>query len=120
MSNPQSFEDLLPESPDAPTFREPWQAQAFALTVTLHQQNLFTWDEWATTLSKEIAKDKTTGGPTDGSNYYSLWLAALERLVTEKGAASGDELKSLKQAWTDNYLATPHGQPVPEPKSVLS
>lgn len=117
MSDPQSFDDLLPDSPNAPTFSEPWQAQAFALTVTLHQKNLFSWDEWATTLSEEIAKDKAAEGPKDGSNYYDLWLAALERLVTAKGAASPDELAELKRAWTENYLATPHGQPVPEPGS---
>lgn len=117
MSAPQSFENLLPTSSDAPIFNEPWQAQAFALTVTLHQQGLFSWDEWATTLSEEIAKDKAVGGPDDGSNYYDLWLAALERLVTTKGAATGRELAELKQAWTENYLATPHGQPVPEPDS---
>lgn len=116
MSTPQSFEDLLPNASAAPVFNEPWQAQAFALTVTLHQQSLFTWDEWATTLSEKIAKDKAANGPDDGSNYYNLWLEALEHLVTAKGAASDEELATLKEAWTENYLATPHGQPVPEPE----
>jgi nitrile hydratase accessory protein len=116
VSEPQSFADFLPKSVSEPIFEEPWQAQAFALTVTVHQRGLFTWDEWATCLSEEIAADKASDGPVDGSNYYALWLATLERLVDEKGAASGDELVALKDAWRENYIATPHGQPVPEPE----
>lgn len=117
MSEPQSFADLLPKTVNEPIFSEPWQAQAFALTVTVHQQGLFTWEEWATCLSEEIAADKAAGGPADGSNYYALWLAALERLARDKGAVSGSELATLKEAWKDNYIATPHGQPVPEPET---
>ena len=117
VNEPQSFTDLLPGSDGQPTFAEPWQAQAFALTVTLHKGGLFTWDEWAGTLGNEIAKDKASGGPQDGSKYYTLWLGALERLVTDKGAASHADLSALKDAWKENYLATPHGQPIPEPGS---
>ena len=40
---------------DDPVFREPWEAQAFAMTVLLHQQGLFTWTEWAQALSAQIA-----------------------------------------------------------------
>lgn len=115
MSEPQSFTDLLPKTEGEPTFEEPWQAQAFALTVTLHKGGLFTWDEWAATLGDEISRDKAAGGAQDGSNYYALWLGALERLVTDKGAASAADLAALKEAWKENYLVTPHGQPIPEP-----
>lgn len=115
MTEPQSFSELLTNTVGEPTFNEPWQAQAFALTVTAHKQDLFTWDEWATCLSEEITADKAAGGPEDGSNYYALWLSALERLITVKGAATEEELSGLKQAWTESYLATPHGQPVQEP-----
>ena len=31
---------------DAPAFREPWQAKAFAMVVLLHRQGRFEWDEW--------------------------------------------------------------------------
>ncbi len=116
-SDPQSFEDLLPSQENETIFSEPWQAQAFALTVTLHKGGLFTWDEWAETLGDEIAKDKESGGPEDGSNYYALWLGALERLVTDKGATTSADLSALKEAWKENYQATPHGQPIPEPGS---
>jgi nitrile hydratase accessory protein len=116
-SDPQSFTDFLPKTEGEPIFAEPWQAQAFALTVTLHKNGVFSWDEWAETLGAEIAKDKDAGGVADGTNYYALWLGALERLVTHKGATSAADLAALKDAWKENYLATPHGQPIPEPGS---
>ncbi|MFL2769684.1 MAG: nitrile hydratase accessory protein [Rhodospirillaceae bacterium] len=115
MIKPQSFEGLLPKTMDEPLFSEPWQAQAFALTVTLHSSGLFTWDEWAETLGGEIAKDKEHGENIDSSNYYSLWLSALESLVAVKGAITMADLLALREAWKENYLTTPHGQPIPEP-----
>jgi len=39
---------LLPGQPhddDGPLFREPWEAQAFAMTLALHEHGLFTWAE---------------------------------------------------------------------------
>ncbi|MEQ8698714.1 MAG: nitrile hydratase accessory protein [Bauldia litoralis] len=98
----------LPRDDDGPVFKEPWEAQAFAMTVKLHQAGVFTWPEWVDALSAEIA---SAGAETD-KPYYALWLAALEKLVTAKGVASADEMGSLKDAWRDAYLRTPHGQPV--------
>jgi len=33
----------LPRDADGPVFREPWEAQAFAMALTLHERGLFTW-----------------------------------------------------------------------------
>lgn len=98
----------LPRDEEGPVFKEPWEAQAFAMTVRLHQSGVFTWPEWVEALSAEIA----AAGPDTQASYYALWLAALEKLVAGKGVASFDEMGSLKQAWRDAYLRTPHGQPV--------
>ena len=32
--------------PDEPVFAEPWEAQAFALAVSLSERGVFTWSEW--------------------------------------------------------------------------
>ena len=37
-----------------PVFREPWEAQAFALAVRLSETGRFSWREWTTALSQEI------------------------------------------------------------------
>ena len=94
--------------PDPPVFQEPWQAQAFALTVQLHAEGRFTWSEWATALSDQIAQ-----APADhGEHYYEHWLAALERLVAAKRLTNSAELAARQAAWAQAYRTTPHGRPV--------
>lgn len=102
--------DLLPGQPQhdgEPVFREPWEAHAFAMAVQLHERGLFTWPEWAAALSEEIG-----AGRGDGETYYHAWLAALERLVAETGAASGEAQASTQEAWRRAAARTPHGKPI--------
>ncbi len=94
---------------DEPVFAEPWQAQAFAMTVKLHEHGLFTWSEWADVLGGEIA----AAGPDDAAdNYYHHWLSALEKITEQKGAMSQTERLQRKQAWDRAARATPHGSPI--------
>ena len=78
--------------PDEAPFREPWEAQAFAMTVKLHEAGHFTWPEWAAVLSEEIAEAQSKGDPDLGTTYYHHWLRALERMVVEKGLVLPGEL----------------------------
>ena len=98
-------------------FAEPWQAQAFALAVTLSEQGHFTWKEWSAALAQELQAGASRGEPDDGSRYYEYWLAALERIVTTKGLAERSALITRKEAWTEAYRTTPHGRPVELPKA---
>lgn len=99
----------LPRDAEGPVFAAPWEAQAFALAVQLHERGAFTWSEWAQALSEAVK----AGGPADdGSRYYEHWLAALERLVTAKRLAGAEALQARKHAWEAAYLRTPHGKPV--------
>ena len=93
-------------APDRP-FDAPWQAQAFALTLALHQARVFTWPEWAATLGEALQ-----GGAPDGSDYYNRWLVALERLLAAKGQARPDQVADLAAAWQRAAHATPHGSPI--------
>ncbi len=102
----------IPCQGEAPVFAEPWQAQAFAMALSLQQQGVFTWGEWATTLGDEINKARAAGDPDDGSTYYRHWMATLERLVGEKGLASPDLLHRYFHAWDHAAERTPHGQPI--------
>ena len=102
----------LPRDEGEPVFAEPWQAQAFALAVRLSADGHFTWKEWAAALAEELAAAASRGEPDDGSHYYHHWVAALERLATERGLAGAPALQARKQAWAEAYRNTPHGQPV--------
>ena len=93
-------------------FREPWEAEAFALAVSLNERGVFTWSEWAQILGDEIKKAQAAGDPDTGETYYRHWLATLERMVAEKGVTSTATLNRYREAWDHAADRTPHGQPI--------
>lgn len=101
-----------PLASDGPEFREPWEAQAFATTLMLHERGLFSWREWAAAMARQISAAQAGGDPDRGDTYYHHWLAALESLVAAKGAGSEQELRRYRQAWDHAAQRTPHGQPI--------
>jgi nitrile hydratase accessory protein len=102
----------IPRDADGPVFREPWETQAFAMTLALHERGLFTWPEWAKTLAAEIKRAQGEGDPDTGETYYSHWLAALEKLVADKGVATHETLHRYRDAWDRACDRTPHGRPI--------
>jgi len=102
----------LPRDDDGPVFREPWEAQAFAMALTLHERGLFTWNEWAATLAAEIKRAQAAGDPDKGDTYYRHWLAALEKLLAAKGVAPLETQHRYRDAWDHAADRTPHGSPI--------
>lgn len=105
----------LPHDDGGPVFKAPWEAQAFAMTLTLHTRGVFTWREWADALAAELAAAAARGEPDDGTRYYEHWLAALEKLVAAKKLISGEELARRVDEWDAAARATPHGKPIELP-----
>lgn len=99
-------------STDEPAFREPWEAQAFAMTLALHERGLFSWSEWTEALAQQIARAQAVSDPDHGETYYHHWLAALEQLVATRGGSSLQELAHYGEAWRRAAERTPHGQPI--------
>ncbi len=106
----------LPRDDAGPVFKAPWEAQAFAMTVSLHGRGVFTWREWADALAAELAAASARGEPDDGSRYYEHWLAALEKLLAGKKLIPGQELERRVDEWDAAARATPHGKPVELPR----
>ena len=79
--------------PSSPTFAEPWEAQTFALAVTLSERGVFSWREW-----------------TEAVGEHGDWVTALEQLVCERGL--GDTLAAHRAAWRRADERTPHGTPI--------
>ena len=102
----------LPRDKDGPVFREPWEAQAFAMALSLHQRGLFTWNEWAAVLADEIKRAQSSGDPDHGDTYYRHWLATLEKLVAAKGVATLEAQRRYRDAWDHAADRTPHDTPI--------
>lgn len=102
----------LPADRDGPVFRAPWEAQAFAMALALHQRGVFSWVEWADALARQIQLAQQAGDADLGDTYYQHWLAALESLVTAKGVSTVEELSRCQAAWDHAAQRTPHGQPI--------
>ena len=102
----------LPRDNDGPVFREPWEAQAFAMALSLYDRGLFTWTEWAAALADEIKIAQANGDPDTGTTYYRHWLAALEKMVAAKGVATRETLHRYRDAWDHAADRTPHGKPI--------
>ncbi len=105
------FSDL-PRNAGEPVFRAPWEAKAFAMAVELHARGLFTWPEWAQTLSKAIREAQADGDPDCGDSYYHHWLAALETMVVTRAVATTESLARRREAWHRAAAATPHGESI--------
>ncbi len=96
---------ILKPFEDSPVFNAPWEAEAFALAVKLHERGLYSWAEWAETLGAEIKRHPQ-------KPYYENWLAALEHLVEAKSLVTHPERIERIEAWSRAAQATPHGQPI--------
>jgi nitrile hydratase accessory protein len=95
-----------------PVFGEPWEAQAFAMTLALHERGVFTWKEWAGALAQAIRDAQAAGDPDTGATYYRHWLTALERITAEKQLVTLALRERRKAEWEAAARRTPHGQPI--------
>ena len=102
----------IPRDDAGPVFREPWEAQAFAMALALHERGLFSWTEWASALADQIKRAQAAGDPDTGETYYRHWLATLEHLVAAKGVATTETLHRYRDAWDHAADRTPHGMPI--------
>ncbi len=94
-------------SPNGP-FSAPWEAQVFALVVSLQEAGLFTWSQWTDALGRTIRPE----GEGEQAADYGRWLETLERLLAERGLADGTSIETRTAAWLRAAHATPHGQPI--------
>lgn len=70
-------------------FDAPWESRAFGLAVALHETGLYEWDDFQQRLVAEIHAREPDA---DGSRYYERWLAAVERVLLERGVLTEAEI----------------------------
>ena len=102
----------IPRDDEGPVFDEPWQAQAFAISVKLNEAGQFTWSEWADIFGAEIAAATSRGEGVGNEAYYLCWLAALEKIVDQKNLLTAEQLRARKEEWRHAAAHTDHGKPI--------
>lgn len=86
-------------------FEAPWQSRAFGMARALCDQGLYDWDEFRTYLIEEIDVWERTRSADDKYEYFDRFLAALTKLLADKGICAPGEL-DLR---TEEFAARPHG-----------
>lgn len=82
---------------DERMFSEPWELRAFAIAVAAFHNGQFHWNEFQQELINSI-RDWETGEGSEPWSYYERWLDALENLLAEKGALTGEALDDRTKA----------------------
>jgi nitrile hydratase len=70
--------------PEGELFHEPWEPQALALTLAMGASGRWNIDESRS--ARETLPDYAQ------LSYYRIWIAALQRLMAERGLAQPDEI----------------------------
>ena len=94
--------------PEPKTFAAPWEAQVFAMVVSLREAGLFTWGEWSDRLGAQIRPAHGPEAPAD----YGRWLLTLETILAERQVADCGSVSARAAAFLRAAEATPHGQPI--------
>jgi nitrile hydratase accessory protein len=71
-------EEALPRTNGELVFAAPWEGRAMAMAIGVTQALELPWDEFRLRLIDELAREPQRP-------YYESWLAALERLVVDRG-----------------------------------
>ena len=86
---PRILDEKGPASPPRKNgelvFDHVWEGRLFGVTMALYDAGAFAWDEFRDRLIEEIATWERANPSGEGYRYYDRWLAAFERLVTDKG-----------------------------------
>lgn len=73
-------------------FETPWESRAFGMAVALCGLGLYDWEEFRARLISEIAAWDRDHPPQAEYRYYERWLAALEKLLLDKGFCVKQEI----------------------------
>lgn len=102
----------IPREDHEPIFRQPWEAEVFAITLSLHEQGLFSWKEWSKALAHTTKRANEPTFIDTEDSYYKRWLDTLENLIISKQIANRERLHALFVAWRNAAHSTPHGQSI--------
>lgn len=74
-------------------FGEPWEGRAFGIALALSDHGHVPWEAFRQQLIAAVAAADGTPEAQTRPGYYENWLAALQRLLIERGIVSGAEIE---------------------------
>ncbi|HVP29640.1 MAG TPA: nitrile hydratase accessory protein [Myxococcota bacterium] len=92
-------------------FAAPWESRLFGLTLALHAEGRFAWEEFRQRLIAEVSLRDRAAADGAPFAYYEAWLAALEALLAAKGLCSGVELAARAEALAARSPGHDHAHP---------
>ena len=99
MSTTELAVELPVSGPAAPprsngelVFAEPWESRAFGIALSLHEADVFPWEDFQAALITAVAEAEATGTDTPYS-YYACWLQALEMVLFDRGLVIPQQLE---------------------------
>jgi nitrile hydratase beta subunit len=87
MGGARGFGRVTPE-PNEPPFHAEWERRAFALTLAMAMPG-----GWNIDMSR-AARESLPPQDYLSKSYYEIWLAGLEKLMTERGLVERDEIEA--------------------------
>jgi nitrile hydratase accessory protein len=87
-----------PRSNGELVFQAPWESRVFGLTLALHEQGRFDWEDFRKRLIAAVAGAEAKLGPDEPYHYYACWLEALQGLLASRGMCSADALDERESA----------------------
>lgn len=91
MGGMQNFGPVVPEA-DEPVFHDEWERRAFALTMAMGRPG-----GWTIDMSRH-ARESPPPAQYLAWSYYEIWIAALERLMVERGLVTAAEIDAGRSA----------------------
>jgi len=91
-------------------FEAPWEGRLFGLTLTLHGQGHFEWEEFRERLIRAVARrERAAAAGGAPFRYYEAWRAALEDLLAAKGLCGTAELDTRERQLAARPPGHDHG-----------
>ncbi|SNT48213.1 nitrile hydratase accessory protein [Actinacidiphila glaucinigra] len=98
-----------PRSNGELVFAEPWESRAFGMAVGLHEAGAFAWPRFQAALIARIRAWEDGRAANEPWDYYRLWLAALEDVLTEQDVIRADEVTTRARSLAARPAGHDHG-----------
>lgn len=85
--------DVLPRRSGELMFDAPWEKRGFGMAVALCEQGLVPFDDFRWRVAAAISTwERANYGREEQFHFGERWVAALERLLIERGIVSKEEI----------------------------